>query len=302
MSFDFSTHHAPVKAPFESSFSFHYSERGEASNLPFWHYHPEFQLVFISNGNGKRLIGGHESHFDDGDLILVGPNLPRMQYLQEGNSPYTEIVIQFNYDFLGTEIYQKPEFIAISELFEQAKSGLVFGGHTKWVVAKRLYEMPPFDSFSKLLHLLLILQIMAYAEDVQHLNINHLSTKVKPQDLQRMQAIYEHVEGHFEQSITNAEVASLVNMTTPAFCRFFKKQSQKTFVDFLTEYRIGHARRLLAKDDLGISHISFECGFNNLSHFNKQFKKVVGVTPSAFRKNLQKLVQAPLSDGKAPAT
>lgn len=283
-----------VKAPFESSFSFHFSEQGSISNLSIWHFNPEFQLVFISNGQGQRLIGGHESSFTDGDLVLIGPNLPKMSYRQNADEPFTEIVIQVKEDFLGTEIYQKPEFMAIKELFERAESGLVFGEHTKWVVAKRLYEMETFDNFSKMLHLLLILQILAYAEDVKPLNIKHLSINVKPQDYERMQSIYVYVEKNFKEKISNDDIASEVNMTTPAFCRYFKKQTQKTFTEFLTEFRIGQARRLLAQEDSKISVICFDSGFNNLSHFNKQFRQVVGATPSEFRRSLKKSVSVPI--------
>lgn len=283
-----------IKAPFESSFTYHHTEQGRNSNLPIWHFNSHFQLVFISNGQGKRLIGGHESYFEDGDLVMVGPNLPKMSYLQKVNSQFTEIVIQAKKDFLGNEIYNKPEFMAIERLFERAESGLVFGDHTKWVVAKRLYEMKVFDNFSKLLTFLMILQILAYAEDVRTLNIKHLSVNIKPQDHQRMQSIHTYVEENFKDPISNDQIARYVNMTTPAFCRYFKRQTQKTFTQFVTEYRVGHARRLLAQEDMTISLASLESGFNNLSHFNKKFKQIVGVTPSEFRKNMKKLVSIPV--------
>lgn len=288
--------HEEIQPSFGSSFTFKSFTNKQTSDLPYWHHHPEFEIVFVSNGTGNRQIGGHITSYEDGDLIFLGPNLPHLGFAQEVQEEHVEIVVQMKENFLGKDIYTKPEFYAISELFERARAGIVFGPHTKWIVGQRLMHMREMDNFSKLLELLMVLQILAYAKDFTPLNINHLSVEVKPQDQQRMREIYHFVEQHFHRKFKQDEVADIVRMSTSAFCRFFKKQTHKRFIDFLNEFRVNHACRMLSEEGKTISEVCFACGFNNLSHFNKQFRSIVGITPSAFRRNLSKFVNSPVKE------
>lgn len=182
----------------------------------------------------------------------------------------------------------------IQKLFERAKTGLVFQGETKWDIGNRLKKMMEFDNFSKMLELLMILQIMAYSKECQPLNINYLSVQVKQQDHDRMQLLNEFVEKNYHRKFSLVEVANEVNMTVPAFCRFFKKLTHKTFIDFVNEFRVAQACRLLSQEHLSIAAVCFESGFNNLSHFNKLFKAVTDQTPTEYRKNTVNFVQTPI--------
>jgi AraC-like DNA-binding protein len=146
------------------------------------------------------------------------------------------------------------------------------------------------DPFSRLIHLLSILQTMALTEDYQTLNANGLSFEVNGQDQERMEVIYQLVEAKFQQQIPLEQVAKEVNMTVPAFCRYFKKLTSKTFTRFVNEFRIAHASQMLADEHLSIANVSYESGFNNLSHFNKQFKIITGLSPREYRKNLTTLI------------
>lgn len=285
-----------IQSSFGSSFTFKYSTNLPGSGLSYWHHHPEFVIFFVSNGKGNRLIGGHESNYNDGDLVLLGPNIPHLGFAQEIHEEHFKAVIQMKENFLGKDLFLQPEFTAIRNLFERARSGLTFGDHTKWIIGQHLAEMKESDDFYRMLKLLLILQILAYAKDYTSLNINDLSMEVKPQDQQRMKEVYSFVEQNFHRKFKQDEVAKHVNMSTPALCRFFKKQTHKTFSDFLNEFRVAHACRKLSEEHLSISAVSFESGFNNLSHFNKQFKLITGLTPSAFRQNQRKIVNAPMEE------
>ncbi|MCH2083629.1 MAG: AraC family transcriptional regulator [Saprospiraceae bacterium] len=257
---------------------------------PSWHFHPEYEIVYISNGRGKRHIGGHISFYEDGDLIFLGPNLPHFGFTEELNEEHVEYVIQLKEDFLGKDFLQKPEMKAIKQLLERSKNGISFSSSTKKLVGKELSSMYKADPFGRLIHLLSILQIMALTEDYQTLNANGLSFEVNGQDQERMEIIYQLVESNFQQQIPLEQVAKEINMTVPAFCRYFKKLTSKTFTRFVNEFRIAHASQMLADEHLSIANVSYESGFNNLSHFNKQFKIITGLSPREYRKNLTTLI------------
>ncbi len=278
-----------IEPVFGNSFTIRQFTDGSAK--PFWHFHPEYEIVYISNGRGKRHIGDHISYYQDGDLIFLGPNLPHFAFTEELKEAHVEIVVQMKADFLGREFWQKPEMQAISSLFERSHQGLTFFGATKQIIGQRLINMMQLNSFDRLLELLSILNVMATSEDYNMLNANGLAVAVSSQDHERMETIYKYVQDRFQAEVSLDEVAQAVNMTVPAFCRYFKKLTRKTFTEFVNEIRIAHACRLLSDEHLSIAAVSFESGFNNLSHFNKQFKNITGESPRVYRKNLKKVVQ-----------
>ncbi len=278
-----------IEPVFGNSFTIRQFTDGSAK--PFWHFHPEYEIVYISNGRGKRHIGDHISYYQDGDLIFLGPNLPHFAFTEELKEAHVEIVVQMKADFLGREFWQKPEMQAISSLFERSHQGLTFFGATKQIIGQRLINMMQLNSFDRLLELLSILNVMATSEDYNMLNANGLAVAVSSQDHERMETIYKYVQDRFQAEASLDEVAQAVSMTVPAFCRYFKKLTRKTFTEFVNEIRIAHACRLLSDEHLSIAAVSFESGFNNLSHFNKQFKNITGESPRVYRKNLKKVVQ-----------
>lgn len=259
-------------------------------NRPHWHFHPEYEIVYISNGRGKRHIGDHISHFGEGDLIFLGPNLPHFGFTEEVFEAHLEIVVQMKEDFLGSEFVQKPEMAAIRQLFERSRQGLSFGGTLKHVVGQKLQEMMGMNSFDRLISLLSVLQTMAKSADYEMLKAKGFALEVNAQDQERIQAIYQYVQANFQEEVNLEQAARLANMTVPAFCRYFKKLTRKTFSQFTNEFRIAHACRMLGDDNLTIAAVSFESGFNNLSHFNRQFKNITGLSPRAYRKDLKKVV------------
>ncbi|MEM9917164.1 MAG: AraC family transcriptional regulator [Bacteroidota bacterium] len=282
-----------IEPVFGSSFTIRKFTERNVVRAPFWHFHPEFEIVYISNGSGKRHIGNHISYYQEGDLIFLGPKLPHLSFTDDLQEVHTEVVLQMKADFLGAEFWAAPEMVHIRQLFERARQGLSFRKPIKEKIGHRLVEMYDMDNFSRLLALIELLQELALSEDYDMLNASGFGVEVNPQEEQRINAIYSFVDANYHRAIRLEEIAAEVSMTVPAFCRYFKKLTQKTFTQFVNEYRIAYACKLLSRDHLGISEVCFESGFNNFSHFNKQFRAITGKSPSAYRKELGSLVKTP---------
>ena len=275
---------------FGSSFTYRRFTDVNYCGKPYWHVHPEYEIVYISDGRGKRHIGDHISYYNQGDLIFLGPDIPHFGFTEELLDDHCEVVVQMKPDFLGADFFDKPEMKAIQQLFEKSHQGLSFYGEIKETIGARLDRMNQLNNFEQLIELLQILHELALSSEYKILNVKGYAVEVNAQDQERMRIVYTFVEQNFHQPISLEQVASEVSMTVPAFCRYFKKLTRKTFTQFVNEFRVAHACRLLGDEHLSIAAVSFECGFNNLSHFNKQFKLVTGESPRDYRKNLKKLV------------
>ncbi|MEM9547831.1 MAG: AraC family transcriptional regulator [Bacteroidota bacterium] len=276
-----------VEPNFGQSFTYKKFDEATLNKFPFWHFHPEMEMVYISSGSGKRHVGNHISYYKDGDLIFLGPNLPHYGFTDRFTGRGSEVVVQMRPDFLGKGFFDIPEMEAISKFFERSKGGLTFHGNIKREVGERLEEMHHMSHFERVLTLIKILNMLAKSEDYTLLNASAASLVVEHKDSLRIDKVYKHIRNHFqEETIPLADVAELVNMTIPSFCRFFKKHTNKTFTQFVNEFRIVHATKLLHETDESIASICFDCGFNNFSHFNRHFKKITGKSPSQYRKEL----------------
>lgn len=279
-----------IEPGFGSSFTIRKFTDVHCHARPHWHFHPEYEIVYISNGRGKRHIGDHFSFYENGDLIFLGPDLPHFGFTEELHEEHVEIVLQMKEDFLGYDFLQRPEMQLIQQLFDRSKQGISFYGETKKKIGRQLEAMVELDNFDRLIKLLQLLRELADSTEYELLNANGFALEVNSSDHDRIQAIYSYVEENFQNQIGLNEIAKEVNMTVPAFCRYFKKLTQKTFTKFANEFKVAHACRLLSDESLSIAAISFESGFNNLSHFNKQFRLVTGTSPREYRKNLKRLV------------
>lgn len=248
----------------------------------FWHYHPEYEIVFVRKGSGKLHIGEHLKNYEEGELFFIGPDLPHTGFGYGVIGEHEEIVVQLRKDFLGEEFMQKPELQHIRELFERAKQGLSFQGKARKVIANKLQKMLTLSHFERLVELLNIFHILATTTEFSLLNPSDKRFDFSHKDEYRINKVYEYVEQNYQQSIDIQAVADLANLTVPSFCRYFKKITHVTYTDFVNEYRINQACRLLS-DDKPIADICFEVGFNNISHFNKTFKQLKGVSPREFK-------------------
>lgn len=285
-----------IEPGFGSSFSIKKFSRQYLRKRPVWHMHPEFEIVYISDGEGKRHIGNHISFFKDGDLIFLGPNLPHFGFTQDQQEDHYEIVAQMREDFLGPDFMERTEMRDIKRLLERARTGLSFHGKTKMDVGRKLLKIYKAQPFQRLIGFLEVLQLMALSDEVESLQVNGLSHNVQIEDESRVQNVYALVQGNFQRNIPLEEVADVANMTVPAFCRFFKKATDKTFTQFVNEIRITNATKLLSETDMLITEVAHESGFNNLSHFNKSFLKVTGQRPTDYRRQASKVVSVGIGE------
>jgi AraC-like DNA-binding protein/uncharacterized RmlC-like cupin family protein len=260
-------------------------------NSAFWHFHPELELVYVNKGQGKTHIGNHLSYFNNSQLILIGANLPHNGFADRLTANGTETTVQFKSDFLGNDFINIPEMANVSALFDRAKKGIKFNIETKQIIGPQINKLLSYDGLERVLKFLEILNYLAKTNDYTLLNADGIALETNPQDSDKISVIYKYVNTNFQDHITLDEIAAKVSMTVPAFCRYFKKTTGKTFTQLVNEYRVVHATKLLNESQMSIADICFECGFNNFSHFNKQFNEVTGKSASNYRKEIKHIIQ-----------
>ncbi|WP_345275494.1 AraC family transcriptional regulator [Litoribaculum gwangyangense] len=260
-------------------------------NNAFWHFHPELELVYVNKGQGKTHIGNHLSYFNNSQLILIGANLPHNGFADRLTANGTETTVQFKSDFLGNDFIGIPEMAHVSSLFDRAKKGIRFGIETKTVMGPKINKLLEYQGLERVLKFLEILNYLAYTEDFTVLNADGIALETNPQDSDKINTIYKYVNANFQEHITLDDIAEKVSMTVPAFCRYFKRTTGKTFTQLVNEYRVVHATKLLNESKLSIADICYECGFNNFSHFNKQFNEITGKSASNYRKEIKHIIQ-----------
>ncbi|HLT52753.1 MAG TPA: AraC family transcriptional regulator [Flavobacteriaceae bacterium] len=260
-------------------------------NNGWWHFHPEIELVYVNMGQGKRHIGNHLSYFNNSQLILLGSNLPHYGFTDRLTSNGSETIIQFKPDFLGDLFFEKPEMGNIKQLLERAKLGILFKPETKKIVGPKIENLNRYEGFERILKLLEILNDLGLSKDYTLLNVDGFAFETEPKDSDKLNIIFKYINEHFKSPITLEEIADRVSMTVPAFCRFLKKATGKTFTKLVNEYRVVHATKLLNESQLSIADICYESGFNNFSHFNKVFSEITGKSASRYRAEIKHLIQ-----------
>ncbi|HET8737523.1 MAG TPA: AraC family transcriptional regulator [Pricia sp.] len=280
-----------IEPDFGNSFTYQKFDALKNNKNTVWHYHPEIELVYVKGGSGKRQIGSHVSYYSEGDLILIGSNLPHCGFTDKLTGNDSETVVQMKQDFLGSDFFDIPEMKKIHSLFEMARGGISFSGKTKLKIGEKMEILEYQTDFQRLLSILNILNELANAKEFKVLNAEGFSMETEVKDNDRINIVFNHVKANFKEEITLKEIAERVSMTVPSFCRYFKKITNKTFTQFVNEYRLVHASKLLAEQPMSITEVCFESGFNNFSHFNKQFKAFTGQNPSEYRNQLKTVLQ-----------
>lgn len=248
------------------------------------HYHPEYELTFIVKGQGKRFVGDHVANFEAGDLVLLGSNLPHFwrsdTHPKNSEELHEAVVIQFSTVFVNHILNNLPECKSIITLLNMAKSGIQFPD----TLAPFIWQVFETKGISRLLALISVLEQLAACEDYELLASEGFSIKPDETENERMRKILEFTLENFKEDISLDTIAEIANLTVPSFCRYFKSRTRKTYVYFLNEIRLSNARKMLMDNQLDISQISIECGFQNLSHFHRIFKTQTGVTPLVYRR------------------
>lgn len=250
------------------------------------HYHEEFELNFIQNGKGaKRVIGDHIEEIDELELVLVGPNLQHGWFTHKlRGQQLHEITIQFHRDLLDEKFLQRYQMSFIRKMFEKSLRGILFSRDTTEAIAPRLLALTGRHGFDSVLELLSILHDLSTSRNIRILsNTSFNNTETISYNSRRVNIVMEYLNKNFHKDISLSEVARVIAMSEVAFSRFFKLRTGKTFVDTLNEVRLGHASRMLIDTTQSINEVAYRCGFNNMSNFNRIFKKKKNCTPKEFR-------------------
>lgn len=256
-----------------------------------WHYHPEFELLYIKRSSGTWLVGDYIGHFKSGDVVLIGSNLPHSfrheyEYVEErDNQPGEAIVVLFLKDILGPPFLSLPEAKEISNLLTLAGRGLKVNRKAKAEVADMIDKMQYATPGKKLIILLTALNLIGESKEYTALSSQGFTYNPNEKDNDRLNTIFEYTYSNFSGKISLEEVASLLNMTKYSFCRYFKSKTRKTYIQFLMEVRIGQACRLLVEEDLTVTEVCYSCGYNNISHFYNQFIAITGKKPLQYKRN-----------------
>ena len=255
-----------------------------------WHLHPEFELSFLFQGEGKINVGDHISEISDQELLLLGPNLPHSWFGSmntRSGSKSKQIVIQFPQDFLGKDFFHQHAFTKISDLLHRSSRGLSFGDPDKSRVTRKIRSMLHMPDFERTMELLNILHILAQSKHCRILSSIGYSSQLNEHESARLNNIYKFILDNFRNYLDLKTVARYANMTPQAFSKYFRERTRKNYITFLNEVKIGYACRLITEKKMNISQICYECGYTNLSNFNRQFRRIMNITPSQYARQFE---------------
>lgn len=260
--------------------------------FPFqWHYHPEYELTLILEGAGKRMVGDSHDHFSPGDLVLLGPDLP---HTWVSESPSSAVVIQFSDAFM-TPLLQYPECERIRKLLSRSAQGLYFPA--KPTILDAIQRLPAHKGVGRITGLLDVLQTL-YSTPAHPLASPYFQPARGRKAEGRINKVCQYIQRHSSGDVSLQKIASLVNLSESAFCKFFKRTTGKTFSDYLVDIRVGHACHLLSESDDTISEVAYRSGFDSLTYFNRVFLRKKGLRPREFRKSVSGSIHS--DDGKIP--
>lgn len=252
-----------------------------------WHFHKEYELVYINKTKGSRFIGDQVSFFDDGDLVLLGPNIPHLyrnseEYYKNNKLTAKSIFIHFTEDFLGNSFFDLPEMKQVKKLLERSSLGLEVTGKSNVYVKDKLVEMNEQKPANRLMNLLEILVFMSTSKELSPI-LSKSFTASNDNDTDRIDKVIQFILKNYKNDIYIEEIASKLNMSIASFSRYFKHHTHKTFSNYVTEIRISHACRLMMDSHYNISEICYMSGFENQSNFYRHFKKFTGVIPKEYK-------------------
>ncbi|WP_153798999.1 AraC family transcriptional regulator [Foetidibacter luteolus] len=283
------------KLPLISETSFLYNNWNCAYFDKPWHFHEEYELVTIDKSSGTKFIGDKVGEFHEGELMLIGPRVPHFfknnaeYYRKNGKREACSTFIHFTEDFLGRNFFEIPEMKLVHRLLDNSRLALEIRGNVRGYIIDKLHNMSSESAPHRLVSLLDILIKLSESDEVVPLlssdfNVGRHREASNIKDRSRIKTIFEYIRSNFNREIYVEEIAGLVHMSNAAFSRYFRHHTRKRFSDYVTEIRISHACKLLMTDDLSISQISFDSGFENLSNFYKHFRKIAGMNPKEYRK------------------
>ncbi|MBK7709756.1 MAG: helix-turn-helix domain-containing protein [Bacteroidales bacterium] len=250
------------------------------------HFHPEVEILLIVQGTGTRYVGDSVERYAPGDLVMIGPNVSHewCSDKNRSNGPSEAIYILFNTEIMGSDFWNLHESKIILKIIQQSGRGIRLTGKTRDDVAFLMRRIDTSYGFTRITLLMTILEMIAFNGEYQYLATPVVQNTVNERDNERLDKVYKYVLDNCQQDINLCKAASIANLSKPAFCRYFRKRANKTFVRFLNEVRVGQACRMLVNENKSIAEICYTCGYNNISYFIRQFRAVTGFTPLGYRK------------------
>lgn len=263
----------------------------EEKNIQFaapFHFHDGYEFTLIVKGYGKFYGGNQIMNFCEGEIYFFGPQFPHYfvnekSFIQSDEIGHS-ISIQFQKDFLGKKIFQKPEFKKVESLLQLSHSGIKLSLASKEII-ELFTKILNQQGIKRIILMLELLDIASSLKNNQLILLSSATSTIPDNDFSKLDIVYRYVLRNFKEDINSKEAASLACLNQAAFCRYFKRHTKKTFSQFVNHVRINHATSLLLKNEKSIIDICFECGFNNLSYFNRQFKQFTNKSPLNYRKN-----------------
>ena len=249
------------------------------------HYHEEYEINFIQNGAGaRRVVGDHMDNIGNLELVMVGPNLQHAWFTHQCSSKdIKEITIQFHKDLFDDKFLRRNQMAFIRNLFERSARGVLFSEETAQRMTPRIIEITQHQGFDSVLDLISILHDLSISRNSKILSDPTFNNSEISFNSRRIEKVHEYMNQHFDKPIGLSEVSKLAGMTEVSFSRFFRNRTGITFIDSLNEIRLGHASRLLIDTTNSVAEVAYKCGFNNISNFNRVFKKRKSCTPKEFR-------------------
>jgi AraC-like DNA-binding protein len=255
-----------------------------------WHYHPEIELTLVTKSTGMRFVGDSVERFEAGDLVLLGSNLPhywrndKIYYQENAPSLAEAIILRFRYDLWGNDFLVSPEIKPIKTLLEYARQGILFSGNASDKILPILNRILVSKGVGRIIGWLEVFEILTQEENTRLLSQKSFGTQKHKDDSNRINKVLAYIQDHLAEQVNLSDVAGIADMNKASFCRYFKEQTNKTFIELLNDIRIANACRLLLENSQDIAEIGYQCGFENISHFNYMFKKITGQNPTTYRK------------------
>ncbi len=259
-----------------------------------WHYHNNYEISFITEGSGKRIVGDSIEEFQPGDLAFIGINLPHVWIAdKESGMPAVRslemVFLQFTSNILFAQLLTLPEFRNIKRALDLSERGIQIIGHTLNEVSEIMLQLPYLKSFDRMLNFFIMMDIIGKSKtNIQLASREYLKLRFTPGN-KRIANIHEYLMNNYRGDVSLKRLAEIVNMAEGSLCRFFKMNMGMTIFEYLNQIKTEFACKLLMDPDLSILDVCLDSGFNNVSHFNKQFKKITGVPPSDYRKRFKGL-------------
>jgi AraC-like DNA-binding protein len=259
-----------------------------------WHYHNNFEISFITEGSGKRIVADSIEEFQPGDLAFIGPNLPHVWLADKETQMLSKrtlemVSLQFTMSVLPSQLIILPEFSNVKRALDLSARGIQIIGDTLNKVSEIMLQLPYLKSFERMLHFLMLMDIIGRSETNIQLGSKEYFKRRFTTGNKRIATIHDYLMNHYRDEVDLKRLADLVNMAESSLCRFFKMNVGLTIFEYLNKIKTDFACKLLMYQDLSMTEVCFDSGFNNVSHFNKQFKKITGVPPTEYRKRFKGL-------------